>query len=35
MGNIKTASRMQFDIEKMLLERLDCVIGGLLQIEMA
>jgi len=26
---------MQFDIEKILLVRLDCVIGGLLQIEMA
>jgi hypothetical protein len=25
---------MQFSIEKILLVRLDCVIGGLLQIEM-
>jgi hypothetical protein len=35
MGNIKTASKIQFDIKKFLLVRLDCVMGGLLQIEMA
>jgi len=35
MGNIKTASRMQFDKEKILLVRFDCVIGCLSQIEMA